>query len=538
VNPHIKSAALIQLHYHARAGGVTTVMKQYALAFERAMAHVPHVNKIICDGKNAVADPDIHRYSIRNKELRYQKFSNKTDLGKSCARILTMLQAHLDSVSSCDIVSAVSHNFGLGKNCAATIAFAELVRKCVYTCPNVRFFSVIHDFAEEGRSDLLAEIDAVSHLYKNIWEDRYPVSQNHTFVAISEQVYTILKKGKVPVLQLVNPLPDGSEKIVLKKKSRVLARTAIWDLAASDGIHVKKQRPVFVYPSRMICRKNPVEAILLVCIVCKGTLVLGNTGVHPVDKALIRKLAGICKRNGLPVVFNGARIASNENSLLSLYAAADCCVSTSIAEGFGYALSEPRMLHLPLIGRDPFCGKKTQVENEMWLYNRFPVPLEWVDVSLLKRQCFDRMSLCSPCRAHRGSFPAFSKLFDAAFISHKDSSIDFGCLTFNMQIKILLKFCDSGKLIDGWKQRFPVFARLASFLISHDEYETDWGKAKPYSNNFQEEFRNCFFNLNTRKNTGVSSISISDIIFDHFSHPVYFKPLMAHASGKETPVFA
>jgi len=82
-----------------------------------------------------------------------------------------------------------------------------------------------------------------------------------------------------------------------------------------------------------------------------------------------------CAAQGLPPVPFGG-----------IYSAADHCLSTSVLEGFGYALYEPWLYGLPLIGRrpsefEPFAGLPSR-----HLYESLLVPLAWVGMSRFSRR--------------------------------------------------------------------------------------------------------------------------------------------------------
>jgi hypothetical protein len=128
-------------------------------------------------------------------------------------------------------------------------------------------------------------------------------------------------------------------------------------------------------------------------------------------------------------------ILRREEVFPHLYRYADCCLSTSVAEGFGYALYEPWAHGRPLVGRRPLGFEPIRGAAMEYLYDRFPIPVQWVRLKRLAsvyersiRQCFGPGMLR---RSHAEFLERFTRR--QAF----DGSIDFGLLDTDSQLAVL-----------------------------------------------------------------------------------------------------
>ncbi len=191
-----------------------------------------------------------------------------------------------------------------------------------------------------------------------------------------------------------------------------------------------------LYPVRAIRRKNIGEAILLSLF-------------FPSDVRLAVTLPPNTRRDQLPydnwrafvksrhlgVVFE----AGNQYNFNELVQSAECLITTSITEGFGFAFLEPwtagQLLsgrHLPAICRD-FEENGVRLEH---LYERLAVPLTAFDESLF----FERWQACLRKNALR-----FGLEIDAAGIRaryreiSRDGCLDFGLLNEAFQKQVIIR---------------------------------------------------------------------------------------------------
>jgi len=432
---HPPPPTLIQLHYHNRPGGVTTVMRQYARAFARIHAKTGACIVTACHasgaGESGVRLVDIPAMEYREFVSR-RAFVNARDTG------LHALHRVLDEADGGGPVWVLGHNLTLGKNCAVSAAFAELARECEASRRNLRFISVVHDLAEEGRAAQLAQIRRLERLGVPIWRSLYPQTRNLRYWVLNPRNLRLLRAAGLATELLPNPVEVRPGRSPLSKAQRQHVRDALCQLAGCDGIVFRSNRPILLYAARLIQRKNIVEA-LLAAVLLDVNLVLGSPGPSPADVRWHRRLLRLCRELAIPVVFDGARIGPAMGTggdapaaFRLLYRCADACISTSLAEGFGYALFEPWLYGKPLVGRIPagFGGRGWPLP--LGAYRRLPVPAEWLDLDALThaysvevRRCFGKTG--TPRR------------WASELVVR--GGVDFGALDVGLQMQVLRRVC-------------------------------------------------------------------------------------------------
>ncbi len=178
----LQARSFVQVHYHNRPGGVNTVIGHYAEAFAEALMEVsaglarqsPVTNLIVCK-RDKTEGRAFLPGTIKNiPESGYCSFATKYAFLKTKEILVSGLMAIIQSPGVQKPLCIVGHNLTLGKNCALSSAFAHCARLCENGRNDVRFFSVIHDFAEEGRIDCLKQIYDLQDVGIGIWNDLYP----------------------------------------------------------------------------------------------------------------------------------------------------------------------------------------------------------------------------------------------------------------------------------------------------------------------------------------------------------------------------
>lgn len=447
--------SLIQIHYHNRPGGVSAVMEQYAGAFRHA-AGGTGVCIVVCSGDRAgrrIPGTEI----VNVKACGYRTFRSASSFHAAAGALLTRIEEVVLDPALPRPVYVVGHNLMLCKNAALSQAFALLALRQAGRNDAVCFFSVVHDFAEEGRCDLMAQAHFLERSGVRILNALYPVSRNLRYVAVSARTLRVLRHAGLDVSLVLNPVALPA----LRAEGRPAGRV--------HAIKRPNRRPVLFYPGRIIARKNPVEAIVLAQFFLSANLVLGEDGTSAADRALCRRLRHMCSRYNVRASFGGLGVTRRGKTVPAqtysrMYQAADACISTSVLEGFGYALYEPWLHNKAVIGRMPSGLSPDEIPDASCLYERFLVPQEWVDIPGLRRHYHARMRFCFGNRLQRGGFAGFSKRFDAAFI--RGAGIDFGCLDSATQCAILEAVCRSGDLAFHWKQAFPFQTRALATSLS------------------------------------------------------------------------
>jgi glycosyltransferase involved in cell wall biosynthesis len=482
--------SLIQVHYHNRPGGVHTVMERYAAAFDRCAKPERGVNLICCknDLKTGVGFAGAELLSM--PECEYRSFIDKNafvHLRNSLQRKL--LQA-IEQSHVAGPVCVVGHNLTLGKNCALSSAFAEAARAYDTALGDIRFFSVIHDFAEEGRTDCMRAIERLRGLGIAIWNDLYPKTANLTFVTPSKLNYKLIKASGFRVVLLHNPV--NAPAVLISKKDRSVGKPP------KPPKRFIPDAPVLLYPSRIILRKNILEAILLSNILIKANLYLGGPGPSAAHKKIFSKVKSLCDRHALPVIFHEGAHSADEFFPRAFYNRVDACISTSISEGFGYAFYESWINNKAIVGRKPLGFSPAFGLEIPYLYKRLPIPAPWVSVDALARKYFDCLGRFSYVRRQE-PFLKFKQEFEAAFI--KDGIMDFSCLDEQTQFDLVDEFLRFPGMAIEWEMlcgkelkriRNSVFAGLQiGQTFIHSNRARLLKKAS--DNKFAHDFARCFF---------------------------------------------
>jgi glycosyltransferase involved in cell wall biosynthesis len=518
-----QTGTFLQIHYHNRPGGVSTVMRQYAGAFSHLCSGLrPPVNLIVC---RASAGPEaltgVDRV-VDVKDCGYRFFRRRAAFVAAKKRIMRALTLIIDDRALPRPIIVVGHNMNLGKNCALSCAFAEAARRYSATREDVLFFSIVHDFAEEGRVDLLRQIQAVRRLGIDLWNDLYPSLKNLRFVTPNARNRALLSNAGYPVTLLPNPVTKPGTGVPRGKAMRARLRASLREIGKKENAKVMTSMPVLLYPSRMISRKNPVEAVLVAHVLFKSCLLFGACGTSAKDRSLAAALKALCWKYGVPVIVDAGRIARRVvlqgDSFPLLYSIADECLTTSIAEGFGYAIHEPAFYGKKIIGRFPDGFPVSEKRKYPYLYKRLLIPCTWVDMGVLKRRYYDRLKTISGGDIVLPAFGPFSGMFDRAFT--RGDGIDFGCLDVNAQLDILRRCLQSPRAVQEWKQAFPSQTKrmAASF------HAGSRGAIASHVDSFEKSFARCY----CRKHTAVRPRPDADpkFMLRHFCRCGHFRLLM------------
>jgi glycosyltransferase involved in cell wall biosynthesis len=376
--------SLVQIHYHNRAGGVARVLDGYAAAFARL--GWGEESLIICRNCRSPSGRVRPARIISVDACDYRAFRTERGFDRVARALAVRLRRIITAPELPRPVCVVGHNLSLGKNIALSAAFSRLARE-FRDEGEIRFFSVIHDFAEEGRTALLRDTRHLALAGVATGEALYP-SVNVRYVTLNRRNHLLLKKAGAASALLPNPI-DIERLSIESKASRTEVMEALHRLARRDKVGFNPSRPLIFYPVRVIGRKNVVEAIIAVCILLDASLVIGAPGASDADQRLYARLKAACRRFRLPVIFDCERIAPDltrrahtqvaaDEVFPLLYRTVDCCITTSVAEGFGYALFEPWVCGCAVIGRRPMGFSALRGMCMTHLYNRFDLPAAWI----------------------------------------------------------------------------------------------------------------------------------------------------------------
>ena len=348
---------IVIVHYHLRAGGVTTVIQRQLLALNE---HFPNSEIILLVGET----PNFTVEGVTvvvDSALLYSTFSNREEAYRREVYLLKLL---LTMITSQDTLFHF-HNPTLGKNPALTGAIHSLADK------RVPIVMMCHDFSEDRESNHALNMEYASWADCDIHSFLYPDRENIHYLTINSfdlnrKHWESLKYSRVSLLAP----PVG--KITKSPTTRE-------EIAQSLGINSNKEW--ILYPVRGIDRKNIGELILLAVldgfsrewIVAREPINSVANPEYAIWRALINRL-------DLPILLNGAAKVSFE----ALYHSCNRVVTTSYKEGFGLAYLEPWYISKSLFGREI-----SYVVNDMrdsgvaqdFLYKELLVPNHgsWVD---------------------------------------------------------------------------------------------------------------------------------------------------------------
>ncbi len=314
----------------------------------------------------------------------------------------TVAQSILDAIRSrwprgCDLLHV--HNPTLAKNDHLLDTLHRLKDR------GLRLFLQVHDFAEDGRPDVYS-----SH-----------------------------------------PYPSGCHWAVLNTRDHQALRNAGLE---DDGLHLipnavipipkpggpVSPKPFFLYPVRALRRKNIGEAFLLSLFFPKGVALRISLPPHsPKDRHSHQLWMRFAASKGLKAAFD----TGVKESLARQAASAAAFMTTSIAEGFGFAFLEPWTVPKPLIGRRIRDVCTDFEQNGIAfdsLYDRIHIPLPWIDASLFLKRW--KAGIQRAAAAFEHSVEAV-RIHEAFREITEAGQVDFGILDEGFQETVLLQLLSS-----------------------------------------------------------------------------------------------
>ncbi len=322
------------IHYHLKAGGVTTVLKQQVEALRDTcdvlvLTGAPPESAFPCD--------TVHISGL-GYDSQDQNRSDPEDIAASITRAID-----LKWKSGCDLVHV--HNPTLAKNSDFLKILKALQNK------KIKLFLQIHDFAEDGRPLVYFS------------EDEY-IQDSHYGVINSRDYNILLKSG-------------------LKEKGlhKIFNTIKPFNLSTTGAT----QKNLVLYPIRALRRKNIGEAILISLFFKNNeTLAITLPPNSPADLESHAQWKAFVEEKNLNVIFE----AGLSHEFSELVMSARFLITTSITEGFGFSFLEPWTAKKILWGRKlpeichDFEKKGVWLDH---LYTRLAVPVEWLGKDKLFR---------------------------------------------------------------------------------------------------------------------------------------------------------
>jgi hypothetical protein len=320
-------------------------------------------------------------------------YAGKSDLTQNAGQIADQILHAVERHFGCPCDLLHIHNPLLAKN----PLLPEILQSLQHAGLNL--FLQVHDFAEDGRPGVF---------YK---QTAYP--QNCHYGVINLRDYHILTSaGLLPdglhyLPNCVRPFDDASD-----------APTGSYGL----------------YPVRAIRRKNIGEAILLsLFLPGDDAIYITQPPNSEVDFPSYNHWRSFVARNNLPVHFEMGK----RRDFQGLVSGAKWVLTTSIAEGFGFAFLEPwtagkRLIgrHLPQICQD-FTNQGIRLEH---LYQGIRIPQNWLG----RQRLHDRFHACLEAN-QRAFAPLWPDSWMTACLDQlgRAETIDFGLLDEGFQSAII-----------------------------------------------------------------------------------------------------
>jgi len=339
------------------------------------------------------------------------------------------------------------HNATLGKNPLVTAAWREATEEAARRNLPFRFLYHIHDFAECGRLQNLERL-------ARCWTTGglsvlYPENETSAFAVLNTADENRLKAAGVPperVFLIPNVVrvprtPSGPQ------ASRASIAGALERFARLKGFRFDPSRPWWLLPIRMIRRKNVLEALLLEAMApepCQVLVTLEGESVRerPYSDAVVELAAAA---GSFFTAGFGRDLVGTAFSLSDLYRASQCCVTTSLLEGFGFAFLDGPMQGCPIFGRNlPDVTEDFRVTG-LPLEAFYPTLEVPVREETRKRLVKAASAFASRQQANLRLDPEivarFRKEVDAVFTREW---VDFGDLDFEAQREVLAMAGDAG----------------------------------------------------------------------------------------------
>ena len=457
------------VHYHLGPGGVTRVIEAATQAL--AAAGVRHVilSGESVPGLNYLPAPGEHSAETLTESLRAaagEALGGPPDLW------------HF-------------HNHSLGKNCLIPHVIARLARE------NERLVLQIHDLAEQGRP-------ANYQLIANC-RTLYPVSPRIRYAFLNSRDLQLFTAAGLPP-ENASLLPNSVSQ------------------PSGGSPEDPPSAPILFAPIRGIRRKNLGELVLLSALAPAGTRVAVSRA--PLDPAARpvhdtwRKFTG---KHHLPIGFDVvdrfAPAAGAASGFESWLAHATHLVTTSVSEGFGLPFLEAAAIGKPLIGRNLPHLTADHARHGIRagrLYDRLLVPLDWVDLPILRDHLTTDLE-----RNYRDYRRTLSQeTIDTTLAALvRDGQLDFGNLPEPLQQGVIERLADPGNrrvpLVEINGETQPAIDWLAAVIAERTPTATA-AQLTPYSPaEYQKSLTTLYEQLTHQPAGPVAHLPAGEILTAH-----------------------
>lgn len=433
--------AVVIIHYHLSAGGVTRVIEETSRSLGRA--GVDHV--VLTGSASACTFPPCRVI----EGLGYCS----EDEGPTAMELVSRMRAAVLEVIGNGPHVWHFHNPSLGVN----VRMAEIVT--ILAEEGERLLLQLHDLAEDGRPSNYPLLDRF---------EPYPHAPQIRYAFLNSRDRDRFSAAGLP--------KDRS--VVLPNPVRV----------PDHPVCPSGTSTLVLYPVRGIRRKNLGEVFLLAAISPPGTRYA--TTLTPSQKRwrpYFETWQAFARSSGLPVelaVVDRLNTDNGASTFEAWQAEATHILTTSVAEGFGLAFLEAIAIGKPLFGRDLPAIKPDHAAQGITtgqLYDHLLIPAAWLDRDAL-RQALSRC-LQDLCEAY-GRDLSGSYLEEVAKALEFGDLLDFGNLPENLQqaaIQHLLNGADASEVLvelDG--ERVPA-PRWLEGVLAQRSPSASVDQLSPYS---------------------------------------------------------
>ncbi|MBN1649021.1 MAG: hypothetical protein JW874_13380 [Spirochaetales bacterium] len=374
------------IHYHLLAGGVTNVIYLSVIALLRNSRDIGTVTLVCGSAENTDKLMEKFRSEIPEhvERIFFKIIPELSYMPENALSLPELRKKLLDALKN---KIWLVHNYHLGKN----PVFTKTVLEIAAGFPDQRIIFYIHDFPECARYHNL------EFLLKYSKGPFYPVRQNVRYLVINDRDRSLLVKAGIPeqyVFLVHNPVEDCIPSVDIKRINLCEKLTAFNDL--NQG-RLCPDRPVFLYPVRMIRRKNILEA----CLLCRAAgsepnLIVTLPGLSGPEKPysqLIEKVFSRFLVNGLCSI--GMHLDKIGINYVTLFRNADLILSSSVQEGFGYLFIDSIQHRVPLFARhlDIISDFENIFPDESTaFYKHISIPCSNKEISVLQKAYYSKIN--------------------------------------------------------------------------------------------------------------------------------------------------
>lgn len=409
---------LAVIHYHFDQGGVTQVVKNHLRSLAALGPDNPVERAVLLHGGRATGldVPQLESLPlpvdvVGVDQLEYDESTAVAD--DLPARLESALRRHGLSPDQ-DVLHI--HNHTLGKNVSLTAATGGLARR------GWRLLLQIHDFAEDYRP---ANYRRLVDAFGPPPAAAYPVAPQIQYASLTGRDAAALREAGIVAAVLPNPVAAPP---VANDPSAARARVA-------EHCQLQPHERLLIYPVRGIRRKNLGETALWAAALQGRARVLQTMPpANPLELPSYQAWQRHAALLELPL-----QLGSGSCSFADVISASDAVLTTSVAEGFGMVFLEPWLAQRPLFGRNlpditaDFTAAGIQFNQ---LYERLPVPLDWVGESRFRNELSGAFQRAAAGLENLVDHGAVQQQLDALTA---DGQVDFAMLSPTAQAEVVAR---------------------------------------------------------------------------------------------------